>query len=80
MKQGKNRNKFRVDIRRIEAAGRAEGYSQLTPQQKLAKLDSTLGVGVGAQKQRARLQQQIQDGVKPPKPDAVRGAFGATKG
>ena len=38
-----------------EAEQRDKEYSKLTIIQKIAKLDSKFGVGVGAKKQRARL-------------------------
>lgn len=38
-----------------DAAERAAAAGELTPQQKLERLDRNLGVGVGAKKERARL-------------------------
>ena len=52
------RNKvFRAEKqrRREEAGVRAAEYAQLTPQQKLERLDRRLGKGVGAQRERARI-------------------------
>ena len=69
------RNRYRLDVRRLEAASRAVEYSLLTPQQKLGLLDRCLGVGVGAVKQRAQLQKQIQDGVKTPDRKTVEKVF-----
>jgi hypothetical protein len=43
------------EIRRIEAAERIEYWHSLSTSQKVAVLDSRLGVGVGAKKQRALL-------------------------
>jgi len=45
--------------RRAEAAHRQLKRDQRSPKQQLAKLDSRLGKGVGAVKERARLQAQI---------------------
>ena len=45
--------------RREEALERQEAYAKLTPHQKLKKLDAKLGPGVGAVRERARLQQLI---------------------
>lgn len=41
--------------RHQEALARKAEYDKLTPEQVLAKLDATFGVGKGAAKQRARL-------------------------
>jgi len=41
--------------KREEALERQTGYESLTTAQKVAMLDSRLGVGLGAKKQRARL-------------------------
>lgn len=49
--QPNHKAKFRVD----EAKERQEYYDNLSIQEKIAKLDTKLGVGVGAVKQRARL-------------------------
>lgn len=46
-------------IRRDEANKRAEQRSQLTPQQQLDVLDKRLGVGVGAKKEREKLNKLI---------------------
>lgn len=51
-------SKKRLDrrgVRRIEAEGRLEEYTKLTPAQQIALLDARLGKGVGAEKQRARI-------------------------
>lgn len=46
-------------IRREEAASRQEAYNKLSAKEKLEKLDEKLGVGVGAKKQRAKLQSLV---------------------
>lgn len=43
-----------------EAVLRQETYDELTPKQKLAKLDARLGEGVGARKERVRLKRQME--------------------
>jgi hypothetical protein len=45
----------RRSVRRIEAEGRQEEYTKLTPAQQIALLDARLGKDVGAVKQRARI-------------------------
>ena len=45
--------------RRIDAEARQEEWARLTPQQQLAELDSRLGKGIGAKKQRAKLAKAI---------------------
>lgn len=47
-------------VRRDEADTRQDAYDQLTPTEKLARLDTRLGTGVGATRERARLQKQIE--------------------
>ena len=46
--------------RQAEAKERQEAYNKLTPKQKLDKLDKKLGEGVGAKKQRAKLNALIK--------------------
>ena len=48
--------KQRLAQKRHEAQVRQEEYSKLTPKQKLERLDARLGPGVGAKKERARLE------------------------
>lgn len=49
----------RKEKRRKEAKVRAEQRSLLTPQQQLERLDKRLGAGVGAKKERERLNKQL---------------------
>jgi len=51
-------------FRQREAQERQEAYNKLSPTQKLALLDARLGKGVGAERQRARLTEQINKPVK----------------
>ena len=44
-----------------EAIERNEAWAQLTPEQQLASLDERLGKGIGAKKQRARIQYKIDN-------------------
>jgi len=48
------------DRRRDAAEERAEKRANLTAQQQLDKLDALLGEGVGAVKERARLEKQLK--------------------
>ena len=52
----KPKRKERIKQKREEAQIRQEEYSKLTPKQKLDRLDARLGPGVGAKKERARLE------------------------
>jgi len=45
--------------RRAEAAERQAARDALTPRQQLARLDAKLGRGVGARRERARLQLEM---------------------
>ena len=44
-----------------EALERNEAWAQLTPEQQIADLDRRLGKGIGAKKQRARIQYKIDN-------------------
>ena len=44
-----------------EAIERNEAWAQLTPEQQIADLDRRLGNGIGAKKQRARIQNKISN-------------------
>ena len=44
-----------------EAIERNEAWEQLTPEQQIADLDRRLGNGIGAKKQRARIQNKISN-------------------
>ena len=48
-------------IKETEAIVRNEAWAKLTPEQQLASLDERLGKGVGAKKQRARIQYKIDN-------------------
>ena len=48
-------------IKETEAIVRNEAWAQLTPEQQLASLDERLGKGIGAKKQRARIQYKIDN-------------------
>ena len=49
-----------AEEKRAEAAERDAHRATLTPQQQIAELDRRLGVGIGAQKERARLTAAIE--------------------
>jgi hypothetical protein len=46
-------------LKKREAVERNNAWNSLTPQQQLADLDRRLGVGIGAAKQRAKIQSRI---------------------
>ena len=48
-------------IKQTEAAVRNEAWAKLTPEQQIADLDRRLGKGIGAKKQRARIQYKIDN-------------------
>ena len=48
-------------IKQTEAAVRNEAWAKLTYEQQLADLDKRLGKGIGAKKQRARIQYKIDN-------------------
>ena len=47
--------------KQTEAIERNKAWAQLTPEQQLADLDRRLGKGIGAKKQRARIQYKINN-------------------
>ncbi len=47
--------------KREEAEERQAEHDKLTPQQKIDKLDRKFGKGIGAKKERAKLQALIED-------------------
>ena len=51
------------DVKRAEANERQDLYNSLTPAQRLARLDRHLGNGIGAVKQRTRLNKLITKGL-----------------
>ena len=48
-------------IKETEAIVRNEAWAKLTPEQQLESLDNRLGKGIGAKKQRARIQYKINN-------------------
>ena len=62
-----NKNQiFKLNILNImskkqEAFDRNKAWAQLTPEQQLEDLDRRLGKGVGAKKQRARIQNRVDN-------------------
>ena len=48
-------------IKETEAKVRNEAWAKLTPEQQLESLDNRLGKGVGAKKQRAKIQSKINN-------------------
>jgi hypothetical protein len=57
-------NRFRSILkeqRRTEAAYRTANWQKLSPQEQLVQLDARLGEGIGAKKQRARIQAQMEE-------------------
>jgi len=59
-----NRGRARRDELRKEAESRASDRASMSPAAKIASLDSRLGVGVGAVRERARLSQQTDEKPK----------------
>jgi hypothetical protein len=51
-------------IKETEAIVRNEAWAKLTYEQQLASLDERLGKGIGAKKQRARIQYKIEKKAK----------------
>jgi len=54
---------MRQELKRKNAAERAATWNKLTPREQLKALDRRLGVGVGAEKQRAKLQAYLDRGL-----------------
>ena len=52
--------KHKWEIRREEAIERQEHWSSLTPQEQLVELDRRFGKGVGAVKQRFKINQRLK--------------------
>ncbi len=63
----RNNGRLAREYRRKGAKQRDEDRAQRTPQQQLALLDERLGKGIGAKKERARLQRLIDAPAKKPK-------------
>lgn len=57
----------RKSVKREQAEKRQAAYAALSPKERLAKLDSVLGSGQGAAKERARLVALIEQQATPPK-------------
>lgn len=57
---GNKNSTSRKDKRRADAAERAEVQSARTPKEQLQRLDQLLGKGIGAQKERTKLQKAIE--------------------
>lgn len=51
-------------IRKSEADQRQQAYDKLTTEQKIEKLDKIFGKGLGAKKQRTRLQEKQEEKKK----------------
>ena len=62
------------EAKRAEANERQEAWSKLSPTQQLEALDRRLGKGVGAAKQRARIQDLIDSPKKSLSPSQFAGA------
>ena len=60
----KKSNNVKVVDRRIRASERRNVREALTPAQQLSTLDKRLGKGVGAARERTRLQKLIDSGKK----------------
>lgn len=66
---GRRHNPVGAEDKKREALERAQTWAALSPAKQLAALDARLGKGVGAQKQRARLQALIDNPPRPTKKD-----------
>ena len=74
----RNRND-RKQQRRKESEVRTFAWQECTPQEQLVLLDSRLGKGVGAVKQRARLAAKMAAAAKPPKVETKKNGPDPTK-
>lgn len=59
-RRGRFRMQNRREQRQREAKLRQEASDKLTPQERITRLDNLFGVGLGATKERAKLQARIQ--------------------
>ena len=59
-----NRSRVRKEQLREEAVERLDAWQAMSPAEQLKALDERLGEGVGAVKQRTRLQAKIDEAVK----------------
>lgn len=57
--KNRNRNKFSRNMRVAQAKVRNDKFASLSPSEKLALLDTKLGVGIGASKQRMKLSKTV---------------------
>jgi len=73
---GRNRGQVRLEELRAQAIEMAEERAKRTPAQQLSVLDGRLGVGIGATKERARLQELIDN---PPRPKKEKKNGSSTK-
>lgn len=64
---GRRHNPVNAKVKADEAKERLEAWTKLGPKGQLAALDARLGKGVGAQAQRARLQNLIDNPPRPKK-------------
>jgi len=64
---GRRHNPANAQVKATEAKERQEAWEKLGPKGQLAALDARLGKGIGATKQRARLQNLIDNPPKPAK-------------
>jgi hypothetical protein len=53
------KSKIAKEAKTTDAVGRSEAWNNLSPQEQLKVLDSRLGKGVGAKKQRVRLASRL---------------------
>lgn len=65
-------NRKAQDLRRATAKERQAASDKLTPQQRLARLDSVLGPGKGAAKERAKLAAKLEPKAEKPKKETRR--------
>jgi hypothetical protein len=57
--KNKLKNDVRLEERRLSAQQRVAEAAKRTPEEQIARLDTMFGVGLGAQKERAKLAKRI---------------------